>query len=406
MSCRYKSITQQDDNIKVDITTGEYCADLPAGKNIAMVEYYPALGKSVVMISNVHKRAKRCKNADELARHLLTPANKATRKVLSTTDKSATKANKPTVSVAESDSINVTDAVCDDVDNSIATVDYSTVDVETGELFSCRTSKSLHLTWVHVGKEIMASYKWDKCLFITCTMASRPSYDEMNHLATGFINRLKKQFKEEFQGIHKFLEPCEDGSWHVHYIACFHEIPKTFEKWAKKWWARKQGYENSMQVLIRKITSQDELEAIIRYLNPCSAKKEHRIPFYPKNCQCMRGYGDYAMPVTAICTFATAKKIVGNEMPTKRKNIRVTDADTNVELYYRIEYHFTTDIVSYRLERCYDMAADIHTNDTPPVQSPMPAPPEKCCWEDVKYTERNTALWQDYKYANTERMYG
>ena len=27
-------------------------------------------------------------------------------------------------------------------------------------------------------------------------------------------------------------------------------------------------------------------------------------------------------------------------MPTKRKNIRVTDADTNVELYYRIEYHF------------------------------------------------------------------
>ena len=132
MSCRYKSITQQDDNIKVDITTGEYCADLPAGKNIVMVEYYPALGKSVVMISNVHKRAKRCKNADELARHLLTPANKATRKVLSTTDKSATKANKPTVSVAESDSINVTDAVCDDVDNSIATVDYSTVDVETG----------------------------------------------------------------------------------------------------------------------------------------------------------------------------------------------------------------------------------------------------------------------------------
>lgn len=64
-------------------------------------------------------------------------------------------------------------------------------------------------------------------------MASRPSYDEMNRLATGFINRLKKQFKDEFQGIHKFLEPCEDGSWHVHYIACFHEIPKTFEKWAK-----------------------------------------------------------------------------------------------------------------------------------------------------------------------------
>ena len=94
---------------------------------------------------------------------------------------------------------------------------------------------------------------------------------------------------------------------------------------------------------------------------------------------------------------------MGHEGPTKRKNIRVTDADTNVELYYRIEYHFTSDIIAYWLERCYDMAADIHT---PPVQSPMPASPEKSFWEDVKRTERNTALWQDYKYANTERMYG
>ena len=42
----------------------------------------------------------------------------------------------------------------------------------------------------------------------------------------------------------------------------------------------------------------------------------------------MRGYGDYAMPITATCTYGTAKKIVGDEMPTKRKNIRVTDADT------------------------------------------------------------------------------
>lgn len=400
MRCRYKSILQQADNVKVDITTGEHCADLPSEKTKVMVEYYPAIGKNVVTASNMLKRAKHCKNADELAEHLLTPVNKATRKTLSTTDKpiAPTKIRKPTASVADNN-------ICD-VDNSIADVDYSTVDTETGELFSCRTSKSLHLTWVHVGKEIIASYKWDKCLFITCTMASRPSYDEMNRLATGFINRLKKQYRDEFKAIHKFLEPCEDGSWHVHYIACFYEIPETFEKWAKRWWARKQGYENPMQVLIQKITSQDELEAIIHYLNPCSPKKEHRIPFYPKNCQCMRGYGDYAMPATATCSFETAKKIVGDETPTKRKNIRVIDADTNIELYYRIEYHFTSNIIAYWLERCYDMSADIHTNDTPPVQSPMPALPEKSYWENTKCTEHNTALWQDYKYANTERMYG
>ena len=391
MKCRYKSILQQDDNVKIEVTTGEYCADLPTGKIKVMVEYYPAIGKSVVMVSNVHKRAKRCKNADELAKHLLTPVNKANRKTLSTTGKSTAKANKPVVSVVEGDSINVTDAVCDDIDDSVADVDYSTVDTETGELFSCRTSKSLHNTWVHVGKEIVASYKWDKCLFITCTMASRPSYDEMNHLATGFVNRLKKQFKEDFQGIHKFLEPCDDGSWHVHYIACFHEIPEMFEKWA-----RKQGYDNPKQVEVRAISSQADLEATIRYLNPCSTKKEHRIPFYPKNCQCMRGYGDYAMPTIAICDFETAKKIVGHEDPTKRKNIRVIDADTNVELYYRIEYHFTGYIIAHCKKQHYDISADKpKIPESKPVQKSLLQSMRK----DVDCTERNTAMWQDYKYA-------
>lgn len=402
MNCRYKPVLQQDDNVKIDITTGEYCADLPTGKTKVMVKYYPALGKSVVMISNLHKRAKRCKNADELAKQLLTPANKATRKVLNTTDKSTTKADKLAVSVAKSDSINVTDAVCDDIDDSVADIDYSTIDTETGELFSCRTSKSLHLTWVHVGEEIMASYKWDKCLFITCTMASRPSYDEMNHLATGFINRLKKQFRDDFQGIHKFLEPCDDGSWHVHYIACFHDIPETFEKWAKRWWARKQGYDNPKQVEVRAITSQGDLEAIIRYLNPCSAKKEHRIPHYQKNCQCMRGYGDYAMPTIAICEYDVAKKIVGHEDPTKRKNIRVIDADTNVELYYRIEYHFTGYIIAHCPKQHYDISADKQVPEPKPMQKSL----LQSAWKDVDCAERNTALWQDYKYAYSECMLG
>lgn len=319
MRCRYKSILQQDDNVKVEVTTGENCADLPAENTKVMVEYYPAIGKSVVTASNMLKKAKHFKNADDLACYLLDKHSKPKRKPATTSKAGSTRSTRVDNAVAENtESIGVDTSACD-VDNGIADIDYSTVDTETGELFNCRTSKSLHLTWVHVGKEIIASYKWDKCLFITCTMASLPSYDEMNRLATGFVNRLKKQFKDEFQGVHKFLEPCEDGSWHVHYIACFHEIPETFEKWAKRWWARKQGYENPMQVLIRKITSQADLEATIRYLNPCSPKKEHRIPHYPKNCQCMRGYGDYAMPTIAICEFDVAKKSWGTKTPRNAK---------------------------------------------------------------------------------------
>lgn len=33
-----------------------------------------------------------------------------------------------------------------------------------------RTKKSLHLTWRKWAKEIIASYEWYKCLFLTCTL--------------------------------------------------------------------------------------------------------------------------------------------------------------------------------------------------------------------------------------------
>ena len=403
MRCRYKQVLS--DNVKVDVTTGEYCADLPAENTKVMVEYYPAIGKIVVTASNMLKRAKHFKNADDLACYLLDSHSKPKRKPATASERIGNSSSKNTT-VKNAESIS---SACDNVSSDSGVTNLSGVyfDDETGEVFTnSRTPKSLHLTWKRWAKEIIASYEWDKCLFLTCTLARKPTYSEMNRIATSFINRLKKQYKDEFKAIHKALEPCDDGSWHVHYLACFHDIPTTFNRWASRWWARQQKYENPMQIAIRKISSQDDLIQTAKYLDPTSPKKEHRIPFYPKNCQCLRGYGDFSAPATAICSFETAKKIVGDEMPTKRKNVRVIDADTNIELYYRIEYHFTSDIIAYWLERCYDMSADIHTADTPPVQSLMPAPPEKSYWEDTKCTERNTALWQDYKYANTERMYG
>ena len=82
MKCRYKSILQQADNVKVEVTTGEYCADLPAEKTKVMVEYYPAIGKSVVTASNMLKKAKHFKNADDLVCYLLdwTIVNKVDRR--------------------------------------------------------------------------------------------------------------------------------------------------------------------------------------------------------------------------------------------------------------------------------------------------------------------------------------
>lgn len=116
----------------------------------------------------------------------------------------------------------------------------------------------------------------------------------------------------------------------------------------------------------------------------------------------MRGYGDYAMPTIAICEYDVAKKIVGHEDPTKRKNIRVIDADTNVELYYRIEYHFTGYIIAHCQKQHYDISADKQVPEPKPMQKSL----LQSAWKDVDCAERNTALWQDYKYAYSECMLG
>lgn len=386
MRSRYKSIYELPNKVKIETTTGENCAELPNNKTKVMTEFYPALGKIVITESNLFKKAKHCKNADSLKSCLMKQKEKVKRKAPATKKKT-----KKT---------DIADADVDIVEKSMENIeplesDYDVIDLETGELFSCRTSKSLHLTWITVAKQILASYKWDKCLFITCTMASRPDYNEMNHLATGFVNRLKKQFRDDFQGIHKFLEPCDDGSWHVHYIACFHQFPETFEKWAKRWWALKQGYKSDIQVFIRKFNNKEDLINTIKYLDPTSTKKAHRVPFYPKNCQCMRGYGDYAMPTTAISYFEVAKKIVGQEDPTKRKNIRVIDADTGVQVYYRIEYCFTANIVAQNKKHHSDIKAN------KPTEKQM----VQISFVD-EMPKRNTELWQDYKYTHTMHWSG
>lgn len=94
MNCRYKSVQQQDDNVKVEVTTGEHCADLPGENTKVMVEYYPAIGKSVVTVSNMLKRAKHFKNADDLACYLLDNHSKPKRKPATASERGNSSAKK------------------------------------------------------------------------------------------------------------------------------------------------------------------------------------------------------------------------------------------------------------------------------------------------------------------------
>lgn len=87
---------------------------------------------------------------------------------------------------------------------------------------------------------------------------------------------------------------------------------------------------------------------------------------------------------------------MGHEDPTRRKNIRVIDADTGIELYYRIEYHFTGYIIAHCQKQHHDISAN-----KPKISEPKPVQKSllQSVRKDVDCAERNTAMWQDYKYA-------
>lgn len=71
------------------------------------------------------------------------------------------------------------------------------------------------------------------------------------------------------------------------------------------------------------------------------------------------------------------------------------DADTGVQVYYRIEYCFTANIVAQNQKHYSDIKAN------KPIEKQM----VQISFVD-EMPERNTELWQDYKYTHTMHWSG
>lgn len=200
----------------------------------------------------------------------------------------------------------------DNIDNKdIITCDGYKFDSKTGEVIKkIRPLESLRRSWFRQKDYIYNNASYDKSLFVTATLDTKPTYDELNKIVTKYIRRLKYKYADKLNCGFIFLEPCGDGSWHVHFILTFEKIiPIDFEEITEKWWSKYNIKQSDEQVEIQDITTVDDLIRIVNYLNPTSEKKRVRAKYYPVSGQPIRRFGTVEAPNKALMNFETAKKL-------------------------------------------------------------------------------------------------
>lgn len=271
------------------------------------------------------------------------------------------------------------------------------IDVETGEIIErCRPKDSLRKSWYRAKEYILNSIDWRTALFITVALDTKPNYDEMSNLASGYTTYLKAPFKGQYECGVTFLEPCEDGSWHAHLIIGFKDsIPEIFGERTKKWWKKHNNNKTKtaleFQTKFQLFDSCDDLIKVINYLNPTSKKKRDRIKYYPLSSQPIRKFGKASEPKKAITTYETAKKIAGSEKPAMRKKVTVIDAEIKAVLFEVSEYYFVSNIIAYQRQRECNISENVDASNK----------------ENNDFTfqvnlnetyERDNSGWSDFKY--------
>lgn len=274
------------------------------------------------------------------------------------------------------------------------------IDVETGEIIErCRPQDSMRKSWYRAKEHILNSVDWCTALFITIALDTKPNYDEMSNLASGYTTYIKTPFKGHFEYGVTFLEPCEDGSWHVHLIIGFKDfIPDIFEEKTKKWWAKRNKNKSAtaleFQTKFQLFDSLDDMIKVINYLNPTSKKKKDRMKYYPLSSQPIRSFGKTSEPKKAITTYETAKKITGSEKPAMRKKVTVIDAEIKAVLFEVSEYYFDCNIITYQRQCEYNISENVEKSNKENNDFTLQTNIES----DNENYERDNSSWQDYIY--------
>lgn len=214
-----------------------------------------------------------------------------------------------------------------------------------------RSVEGIKRTYNAIREKVESTAKSCNSFFISPTLDTYPTFDEMSKVAADYAVYLKRKYGN-FKAGFIFLEPCEDGSWHAHLILCFYDSEcQTFEDDTLKWWSKKNKKTSEYQVTVRQIIDLEDLEHTLDYLNPLSDKqdneddgktsKRERIHFYPLWCKPMRCFGEVVGSVKGTATKDVIDALGIKEYDIKRrKRTEVLDLQTGEMPYFVEEFVF------------------------------------------------------------------
>ena len=268
-----KIFTDRANNLTIR-TYGDGEVDLPTLDDVVELTYYDQNGLIEIRRKSDHSaKLIPCDDADTLIR-VLTAAEPSRETANGRVGKSAAVKNKPCKADGNSG-------------KAPESIDYSAFDVDpdTGEVIEPRRSyEGLRRSWKRQCEYAKSSACWRLTRFCTCTVDTKPTYSQLNTIVAAFCKWLVRNYTDLLDNCFIFLEPCGDGSWHVHFLIAMLDRPLTFddEVKIKEWWARKNTKPCDDQVQFAEpFESVDDLLRVLDYLKPTSMKKRHRIKHYP-----------------------------------------------------------------------------------------------------------------------------
>lgn len=319
--------------------------ELPQDTDRVQVTYYAANNVVKIVKQSVYSgRLCECHDVEELACNLFADRKKQRKhKVIKQPNIDKKKKCKSTES--KKNDVNYSDKL-EINENHIAKCGH-VIDLESGEIVSeCRTNDSLRRSYNRQKDLIYNNCECDKSIFATFTIDSKPTYDALNKITAAFCKWLRRNFYSRLKCGFIFLEPCKDGSWHLHMIIAFaDEVTETDDAQILKWWQKKNKKFCDEQVEIEHIDTFERLKKIVEYLNPNSKKKRDRVKHYPVSSQPIRHFGNVEPPNKVLTEEKIAKEIAGNELPAMRKKFEVV-TDDNTLLFASSEYYYNIELSS------------------------------------------------------------
>ena len=238
-------------------------------------------------------------------------------------------------------------------------------DNETGEVkYEFRGLEKLRRDYRVKAEEMRQHIMEGVSVFGTFSSDKKYSADEIKNIGSSAFNKwIKRKYRNADRKDLRYwvicFEPCDDGSWHFHFILSFkNEVPADFStefaEWAKKYNEKQCAH----QTLVEPLRTKRDVLNVINYLDPTSEKKKDLAVFYPPRFRNIIINGNRKTPKPLLGTgemFSEVFEKLGLEfVPELSKKYSLVDEDTSEVIYEPCEMWFYVD--KARLNECISEA--------------------------------------------------